>query len=123
MLCCLFVGFAQKVDDLFDRKLLKRLAETVQVLVEFDRGVLHALVGAVGTADQKEMFRPGDSMLAVAVETDAEETHDLTFVLLGFGGHRASSLPPGVRHSSIRLYAGARGRVNCKAGEQKERKS
>jgi hypothetical protein len=89
------VGFAQKVDDLFDRELLKRLAETVQVLVELDRGVLHVLVGGLGTADQKEMFRPCDSMLAVAVETDAEETHDFTFVLLGFGRHRASSLPPG----------------------------
>jgi hypothetical protein len=94
------VGFAQKVDDLFDRELLKRLAETIQGLVELDRGVLHAHVGGLGTADQKEMFRPGDSMLAVAVETDAEETHDFTFVLLGFGRHRASPLPLG----SSQLY-------------------
>jgi hypothetical protein len=94
------VGLAQKVDDLFDRELLKRLAETVQGLIELDRGVLHALVRALGTADQKEMVRPGDSMLTVVVETNAEKPYHLTFVFLGFSGHRVSSLP----QDSSQLY-------------------
>jgi hypothetical protein len=76
------VGLAQKVDDLFDRELLKRLAETVQGLVELDRSVLHALVRALGTTNQKEMLRLGDSMFSVVVETDTEKPHNLTFVFL-----------------------------------------
>jgi len=85
------VGFAQKLDDFFDRKLLKGLAATIEGLVKLDGGVLHMLVSVLGTTDQKEMLRPRDPMLSIAVETDAEKSDDLTFVLLRFGGHRANS--------------------------------
>ena len=89
----LFVGFAQKLDDFFDRKLLERLAVTIEGLVKLDRGVLHVFVSVLGTPHQKEMLGPSDPMLSIAVETDAEKSDDLTFVLLRFGGHRASSFP------------------------------
>jgi hypothetical protein len=87
------VGFAQKLDDFFDRELLKRLAETIQGFVELDRGVLHALVGVFGTAQQNEMLCPRDPMLSVVVETYAEKSDDLTLILLGFRGHRAAPFP------------------------------
>jgi hypothetical protein len=85
------VGLAQKLDDFFDRKLLKGLAATIEGLVKLDRGVLHVLVGVFRTPDQKEVLRSGDPLLSVAVETNAEKSNDLTFVLLRFGRHRASS--------------------------------
>jgi hypothetical protein len=80
------------LDDLFDRELLKRLAETIQGLVEFDRRILHALVGVLGTPHYEKMFRLRDPMLAVAVETDADKSDDLRLIFFGFNGHRASSI-------------------------------
>jgi hypothetical protein len=94
------VGFAQKVDDLFDRELLKRLAETIQGVVELDCSVLHVLVGVLGTSDQEEMFRPGDSMFSVAVQTDAEKSYDLTLVFLRFRRHGQAPFP----QDSSQLY-------------------
>jgi hypothetical protein len=85
------VGFAQKVDDLFDRELLKRLAATTQGIVELDRSVLHPLVGILGTPDQQEMLRPGDSVFSIAIETHAEKTYDFTLAFFRFGRHRPSS--------------------------------
>src|SRR6266852_7036351 len=96
------MGFAQEIDHLFDRELLKGLAETSEGFVEFDRGVLHVIVRAFRAAHEQEMLGPGDAMLAVAVQPHAEKTDDLTLglfrflfrLLIRFTGHRSSSLPP-----------------------------
>jgi hypothetical protein len=87
------VGFAQKLDDFFDRKLLEGLAATLEGLVKLDRGVLHMIVSVFGTADQEKMLRPSDPMLSIAVETHAEKSDDLTLVPFWFGGHRAAPFP------------------------------
>ncbi len=78
------MGFAQEIDHLFDGELLKRLAETSEGFVEFDRGVLHVIVGAFRAAHEQEMLGPGDSMFAIAVQPHAEKTDDLTLGLFQF---------------------------------------
>jgi hypothetical protein len=87
------VGFAQKVDDFFDGELLEGLAATLEGLVELDRGVLHMFVSVPGAPDQKEMLRPRDPLLSIAVETHAEKSDDLTLVPFRLGGHRAAPFP------------------------------
>src|SRR5260370_39816974 len=96
------MGFAEQIDHRFGRELLKGLAETSEGFVEFDRGVLHVIVGTFGAAHEQEMPGPGDSMLAVAIQPHAEKPDDLTLglfrflfrLLIRFTGHRASSFPP-----------------------------
>ncbi len=78
------MGFAQEIDHLFDGELLERLAETSEGFVEFDRGVLHVIMGAFRAAHDQKVLGPGDSMLAVAVQPHAEKTDDLTLGLFRF---------------------------------------
>ncbi len=71
-------------------------------------------MGVFGASDQQEMLGPSDPMLSVAIQTHAEKTDDLSLVLFGLSGHRASSPLVIVHHGYMKLYAGARRRVNCK---------
>jgi hypothetical protein len=94
------MGFAQEIDHFLDRELLKGLAATSKGFVELYRSVLHATVRIVRAAQEDKMLSPGDAMLAIAIQADAEKTDDFTLAffrflfLFRFVGHRANSLPP-----------------------------
>ena len=89
------MGFAQKIDHLLDRELLKGLAATSEGFVELDRGVLHAIVRAFRAAHEQKMLGPGDAMFAIAIQSDGEKTDNFTlaFFRFLFTRHRAAPFP------------------------------
>jgi hypothetical protein len=80
-----FVCFVEQVNDFFQFNILKGFATLVQDFGKMNGCILHPLMRIQGTAQQKEIFAPGNAMISIlVVETHPQKTDQLTFFLILF---------------------------------------
>jgi hypothetical protein len=83
-----FYRLLHQLDQFLDRGAAQAFALGFEGFGHVDGDILHAFVGFLGAADEKEFLALGDAFMFVfIVETDAEQTDSFGGFCFGFAGH------------------------------------
>jgi len=84
----LLVGLAKQIGDFGRFGVGEPFAAAIERFVESHGCVLHSLVRRLGAADEEEMLDGRDPLMAIAVESDAEQPDHFAACSARFGFHR-----------------------------------